>query len=117
MKRQKRFESKSQIVNLIDSKKRQAAELLELSCSNDRQVQLLLDQIASLSNRTNSKEIQLEITQLQAQINKLRTETLKFNVTRHRIEEHTLPALKRTLAAFNTMPLPIFTDEAVVMQT
>lgn len=117
MKRQKHFNSEREILSLIEKKKAQIAELLALSTECDRQADECVEKIRELSSQWATKEIQMEINQLKVNLDRLRAESKKHNITRHGIEENKLPALKRTLAAFQTAPLPFLKDESVVLQT
>lgn len=116
MKRQKRFESEQAIIARIDARKRQVEELLAMSTNCDRQADECARKIAELS-ASPAIGAQLEINQLKVNLDRLRAESKKHNVTRHGIEENTLPTLKRTLAAFNTQPMPFLKDESVVLQS
>lgn len=115
---QTRFLTEQQITERIDAKLAQAAELLRLSVEAEARAKAAAREVARLEAGTVTKTVQMDINQLNLAIETCRTEAIKHNQTRHRIEEVTLPTLKRTLAAFRTPVLPMFedTDRSVVLQ-
>lgn len=115
---QTRFLTEQQITDRIDAKLAQAAELLRLSVEAEARAKAAAKEVARLEGGTVTKAIQLDINQLNRSIEQCRVEAERHNQQRHRIEDASLPALKRTLAAFRTPVLPIFedSDRSVVLQ-
>lgn len=113
---QKRFTTENQIIELIEQKKAQCEELIKEAVALDEAAKQCLRQIQVLSEVTITEEIQLKINQLKRDMEMHRDRAEALSQRRHSIEENKLPSLKRTLAAFQTEPLPFINDKAVTLQ-
>lgn len=113
---QKSYLTENSILKDIDANRQRYAELLAEANVLDKLADKLLAKAHPLAESNKEADNQ-HARELQHQAKSNRSEATKNRKTATRIEDITLPKLKRTLAAFRTDILPgVVSTKAVVLQ-